>query len=1370
MIAHLLRLGKQAISFPSVSMAARRVPLDAFAEEFSAFTELSSVALGGRVVSVSDDFFAEAFHLLLVEPAPSLKGQFGPNGALFSGWESRRHNPAYDWCIIQLGTSGSISGFDIDTSHFNGNEAPEVSVDVLAGAASEEPGQEDSRWVEVLPKQALGPNSRHLFRIPETTGVNFVKLNMYPDGGIARFRVYGQIIPVHPKDPAEVFDLAHVFAGGRVEFTSDQHFGVGSNLILPGRGKDMGDGWETKRSREKGHKDWAIIRLGAPGALEYAEIDTAHFKGNFPESCELHALVNSGDADWTREDHEWTAILPRTKLGPHRQHYFQLENVKGQRYTHVKVTIHPDGGIKRVRIFGTKGEGGASVSSTNAILVPVLPLTPEAFTPFGQVIQAYADHNAAPKGIKITPANQGSATKFHKLSLLASSYPAEAGATAGISVYRCNPLEGISSEGGSGEGLTDPGCTYLVVVAKNGDDGRPDVKTVKAFVANASQGVMYNTAAWHQPMTVLGKAMDFACVETQVGDGRLADCEIVELESALILRDHARVCHYWRDFVTPFEPITITISPPTWSPKKRPHAQEADVSVAKKRILSGANGAPYVNGSAHEHEEPADMDNLEMFRKEAIFRRMRHYSREYDRSQSRIAELEQRKNTCEAGLAAMAACWSQLVEAIRLVAKPEDLPETTPNTREIFDISSHISDDDAPDLFSALEDNMQATQHLVTKFVSLGSGSQLPGGDAYIRCQKAQTECVALRSEIQVINSKLRNSEAQKYELHEQLVAAEIAADRLRSKTVQAIKPRSETLSVQSPTEEQRKPSSPVPPRPSTPVINGHNGLIELEERKFLADLREKQVEELRKEVADLTARNNLLTLNSKATPTEVVTESPHYKVLMDHASYLSHALSETQQENTRLSDELQAALDSRREWQESIETAANESNKELKTLIGKRDAENTRLREQRDQQAAELNERKQRDNVKLASMKELESLAEARSAKSQLGRHKAQLAASAGNEDLMRFFFSGELDDLGYIEELRNRVILAEQRAAAVNQTLSIFQDDHPNVVQHMEAEANALQKLAAATAELESYQKTYGELSSLNPDVAQLAEKVKVQEEEIKRLRLKDEQHVKEKTSVYSELDQLSAAWEALDRQVKSKVFELKDMEDRVSKIGLDKAKSDNKFFAAMRDKEAIENERKILSRNQEKQFSTIERLQETERNLSQQVMSLDKDLGQMRRQFEARTMEVYLSKKELREQRLLQEADGSALTVYKDKVSAMEKDLTDKKAELQKLSEELALSKRQIEKQVVQLQEKVTGSSSSREAGLEEQLKATMNVLKCGACKGPGFRDTVITKCGHTFCKACVDARISTRQRKCPACNLPFGLAEVLTIYLQ
>ncbi|KIK67227.1 hypothetical protein GYMLUDRAFT_37305 [Collybiopsis luxurians FD-317 M1] len=559
-------------------MSFEQVSLDNFNEIFASCTELSSVALGGRVLSVSDEFFAQAFHLLLVEPALSLKGQYNERGASYDGWESRRHNPTYDWCIIKLGASGIVTGFDIDTTHFNGNEAPEVSVEAFYDPLSKDPTSTNSKWSEILPRVKLGPSSRHLFTIAHAPSATFVKLNMYPDGGIARFRVYGHVKPIIPEDPTELFDMAHVFAGGRVEFVSDQHFGVGSNLILPGRGRDMGDGWETKRSRQSGHKDWVIIKLAAAGFLEQVELDTAHFKGNFPESCEIHA-ISSEASDWTverSESKEWTLVLPRTKLGPHRQHYFQLENVDGMSFTHIKVTIHPDGGLKRVRILGRRSDVGiagaskesdilsvpelhsmtTSVKPVSASTIPVLPLTPEAFAPFGQVIQAYGDHTAAPKGTKITPANGGTASKFHKLSLLASSYTPSVGATTGLSVYRCQPLKRndqtteltvmerhlftnqafIPMGSGPGEGLLDPSQRYLVVVAKNGDDDKPDLKTVRAFVASTAQGIVYNTGTWHQPMTVLDKALDFTCVETQIGNGSSEDCEIIELDTRIRLR------------------------------------------------------------------------------------------------------------------------------------------------------------------------------------------------------------------------------------------------------------------------------------------------------------------------------------------------------------------------------------------------------------------------------------------------------------------------------------------------------------------------------------------------------------------------------------------------------------------------------------------------------------------------------------------------------------------------------------------------------------------------------------------------------------------------------------------------------------------
>jgi len=540
-------------------MSVERIPLDRFHDTFLTAIELSSVALGGSIVSFSDEFFAEAKHLILVEPAPSLKGQFGPNGALYSGWETRRHNPAYDWCIIKLGAEGSVFGFDVDTTHFNGNEAPQVSVDALYAPGDEPPLSNDPRWREVLPKVNLGPSARHLFKTPRTSRVNYVKLNMYPDGGIARFRVYGLVAPVFPPGESEEFDLASVFSGGRVVATSDQHFGVGANLILPGRGKDMGDGWETKRSREKGHKDWAIIKLGHPGHLSQVDIDTAHFKGNFPESCELHAIHSAQLVpDDVPADH-WTPILPRTPLGPHDIFSFALQNT-GQPYTHVRVTIYPDGGLKRVRVHGRRAQRPGRV-------IPAEPLTPEAFAPFGQVVQAYPDsassgsRSATDSGStltsdstnttykQVTAANQGTAVKFHKLALLESSYPSEAGATTGLSVYRCQPIE--LAPGGRwevkllerhpctnqafipmGGGKGDPERAYLVIVALNGKDDRPDLGTMRAFVASAGQGVVYNMNLWHHPMAVIGKAVDFTCVETQIGNGEKLDCEVVTLDGS----------------------------------------------------------------------------------------------------------------------------------------------------------------------------------------------------------------------------------------------------------------------------------------------------------------------------------------------------------------------------------------------------------------------------------------------------------------------------------------------------------------------------------------------------------------------------------------------------------------------------------------------------------------------------------------------------------------------------------------------------------------------------------------------------------------------------------------------------------------------
>ena len=302
----------------------------------------------------------------------------------------------------------------------------------------------------------------------------------------------------------------------------------------------MGNKAEPRRGSQRlgnhqavsgGHIQWnrnlSWNYSGTAGILDQVEIDTAHFKGNFPNSSEIHGIYL--DADVKRQiqdvrDEDWTLILPRTKLGPHRQHYFQLENVKGKTYTHVKVTIYPDGGLQRIRVIGRRSEPTKSAKASGATILPVLPLTPEAFAPFGQVLQAYGDHAAAPKGIRITPANGGSASKYHKLALLESSYPTESAATTGISVYRCSPLTDIAKDGlielkileqhrftnqafipMGQEELNDSGRKYLVVVAQSGRDDKPDMQTLRAFIASTAQGVMYGKGIWRESVFQCGE-------------------------------------------------------------------------------------------------------------------------------------------------------------------------------------------------------------------------------------------------------------------------------------------------------------------------------------------------------------------------------------------------------------------------------------------------------------------------------------------------------------------------------------------------------------------------------------------------------------------------------------------------------------------------------------------------------------------------------------------------------------------------------------------------------------------------------------------------------------------------------------------------
>jgi len=275
-------------------------------------------------------------------------------GAWYDGWETRRHNPSPpDFVNLRLGPfAGRVRGVEIDTAFFDGNHAE--SVEVL-GAFETGPDADEvvlksdyKGWRVLLSKRPCGPSLRHAWMVDGGVKVTHTRLNMYPDGGIARFRLYGAAIPVWAEGEVE---LSAATNGGVVTGCSDEHFGKAGNVLLPGRGKDMGDGWETKRSRASGHEDWVIVRLAARGRVERVVVDTMHFRGNFPRGVRIEGLDAGEETEVGVGDKRWRALGKEVACERDKEHGIEVERVI---CTHAKIVILPDGGVKRFRVFGTR--------------------------------------------------------------------------------------------------------------------------------------------------------------------------------------------------------------------------------------------------------------------------------------------------------------------------------------------------------------------------------------------------------------------------------------------------------------------------------------------------------------------------------------------------------------------------------------------------------------------------------------------------------------------------------------------------------------------------------------------------------------------------------------------------------------------------------------------------------------------------------------------------------------------------------------------------------------------------------------------------------------------------------------------------------
>jgi allantoicase len=314
-------------------------------EAFAEWVDLASRRLGGSVVYANDELFAEKENLIKPEPPAFAEGDFGNKGKVYDGWESRRRRePGHDDAIVRLGCPGVVHGVVVDTAFFRGNYPPEVSVEAACVTGYPSPAElAGVAWHPLVPRSAAAGDTANSYQVTDQRRWTHVRLSIYPDGGVARLRVHGEVLP-DPAFLAGTVDLAAIENGGRVVDCSDAFYSSPSNLLMPGLATVMSDGWENARRRGAGN-DFVVFRLAAAGRLRHVEIDTSYFVGNAPGWIELSGAISASEADLA-----WRPVLERIRVQPDTRHRFRIDEQAD--VTHLRLDVFPDGGLARFRAHG----------------------------------------------------------------------------------------------------------------------------------------------------------------------------------------------------------------------------------------------------------------------------------------------------------------------------------------------------------------------------------------------------------------------------------------------------------------------------------------------------------------------------------------------------------------------------------------------------------------------------------------------------------------------------------------------------------------------------------------------------------------------------------------------------------------------------------------------------------------------------------------------------------------------------------------------------------------------------------------------------------------------------------------------------------
>lgn len=836
-------------------------------------------------------------------------------------------------------------------------------------------------------------------------------------------------------------------------------------------------------------------------------------------------------------------------------------------------------------------------------------------------------------------------------------------------------------------------------------------------------------------------------------------------------------------------PLDPEVKSEITSVTKRPHLDRADSSFI-------SNGGSHIdikkdqNGEDEEDIIPA-YKGLEAFRKEAIFRKMREAQRDLARSQSKVRELQIQVDQTDEKCLALNTFWNTLVEDVQILIQDGKIPDETHSA--LTDAMALSVRKPSTSAFSkSLEERNASMKAILGLIVRLTPGSSPEVDELQAKCHQLIEESASLKAryhrtsedrdslidELDATIEKLRKYERLHDRTHSSTVKATERPGAEAEEEAERAKVEAAEAERQAAVKRKQVAENELQEGTSVNGVNNHVSAElsqELEDAQKLAESRLTEVDGWRDQVVALRQENETLKMELQNIPQEKLVASDLYRQLHHRYELAGEEHTRLKSVNERLESENVELREQRQEYEAKAKIEANSLVDELRNAVKTHEGDVARLRSQRDELMAELTDKKQKETVKYTQIDEMKTLVQAKekridTLRAEIKRLQMSLAARLGDDVWMSKLKAGLSEeekeqadaDIDLISDLQSRLKVAEERIADLQRQQEARSSSTTEA--ELAAKVSTLQK---ELDELNTILQQAGEgTDSKTPEsISTLLQK---QHEELQKSKRELDTANASTTALCDELEKLGAAYNEAKNIASVRISDSGRMEEKLSRLTTEKAKADNKYFGAMRAKDAIENEKRVALRNVERQTRVLEKYAEAEKIWQEQIQKHESEVTELRKFVNEANSNLLNLQSTLN---TMQDQLGKSIETRDQAIASSQQKLKEYVEEAKQRSSAQERCEK-LQRDLDKVRKQLASSGGTRKKGSfadDDQIEALNSLLRCSACKDR-YRNRIITRCLHTFCNECVDARIQTRQRKCPSCGLGFSTSDVQTLFFQ